>query len=319
MGIVCYSQRLLNPFRGVMSVIDMDEADAVTLDGTNWTIYVHDERDPWAYQENIDEDIVTPDVKYGTWSAAKGFQHGPVLSTMDYPRIQRIGQALLDTIKEKQSSLPFPLKDNYELWLLDDNSNMPLALLDSACNEDRLNEDVMPCWIPGQRCKQFFKSEASCLQQQPFSAAEMVSMLINEQAGNNPKAQWFWRDDNGTGFALHGKNISETLISRQLERDAFPQLLLDTQWVESDAVGLLYDFIAWQAPWLLLLQHINADIRLELEKEASQQALIVANLYLLYPEFIDQYILNAIRVEAQMSQAEPAKVMEEDNSFSAYV
>jgi len=319
MAIVCYSQRLLNPFRGVMNVIEMDEADAVSLDGKNWTIYVHDERDPWAYQENIDEDIVTPDIKYGSWSEVMGFQPGPVLSTMDFPRIQRLGEALLEIIKEKKTSLPFPFRDNYELWLLDDATDAPLALLDSACSEDKLNEAILACWIPGQRCKQLFASEAFCLQQQPLSAAEMVSLLINERAGTNPKAQWFWRDDNGTGFALHGKNISDALISRQLDRDAFPQLLLDTHWVESDAVGLLYDFIAWQAPWLLLLQDITSDVRLELEKEASQQAIIVANHYLLYPEFIDQYILNTILVEARMRASEVVNEAEEDNSFSAYV
>jgi len=319
MTVACYSQRLLNPFRGVMSVIEMDEVDAVSLDGRSWAIYVHDEQDPWIYQDNLDENIITPDVKYGEWSEESGFQHGPVLSTMDYPRIQRLGRAMLDIIKQKQSTLPFPLKDNYELWLLDAKSDDPLILLDSRCIEDNLNEEIFPCWIPGQRCKQSFKSEALCLQNQPLNAAEMVSMLINERAGSTPKAQWFWRDNNGTGFALQGKNIGDALISRELEGDAFPQLLMDTHWVESDAVGLLYDFIAWQAPLLLLLQNVTPDVRQELEMEASKQALAVADLYLLYPEFIDKYILNMIRVEARMRGMETEQDIEEDNSLSAYV
>lgn len=319
MKVACYSQRLLNPFRGVMSIIEMDEADAVSLDGKNWAIYVHDERDPWIYQDNLDEHIITPDVKYGSWSEESGFQHGPVLSTMDYPRIQKLGRAMLETIKEKRSDLPFRLKDKYELWLLDDESDAPLVLLDSTCLEDNLNEEILPCWIPGQRCKQLFKSEALCLQHQPLSAAEMVSMLINERAGSEPKAQWFWRDDNGTGFALQGKNISDALISRELDCDAFPQLLLDTHWVESDAVGLLYDYIAWQAPYLLLLQDMTPDVRQELEIEASKQALTVAELYLLYPVFIDNYILNAIRVEARMRGNKTEAGSEDDYSLSAYV
>jgi hypothetical protein len=319
MTIACYSQRLLSPFRGVMSIIEMDEADAVSLDGKSWAIYVHDERDPWVYQDNLDEHIITPDVKYGNWSEESGFLHGPVLSTMDYPRIQKLGRAMLEIIKKKQSGLPFQLKDNYELWLLDGETDAPLVLLDSTCIEDNLNEEILPCWIPGQRCKHLFKSEALCLQHQPLSAAEMVSMLINEQAGAQPKAQWFWRDDNGRGFALQGKNISDSLISRELEYDAFPQLLLDTHWVESDAVGLLYDYIAWQAPLLLLLQNVTPDVRQELEIEASKQALTVANLYLLYPEFIDKYILNSIRVEARMRGKETKPGIEEDNSLSAYV
>ena len=42
MNIVCYSERILNPFRGVMNVIALDDAEAVTTDGVNWLLYVRD-------------------------------------------------------------------------------------------------------------------------------------------------------------------------------------------------------------------------------------------------------------------------------------
>jgi len=38
----CYSQRMLNPFRGVMNVIDTINADAVSTDGKIWTLYLRD-------------------------------------------------------------------------------------------------------------------------------------------------------------------------------------------------------------------------------------------------------------------------------------
>ena len=40
MTILCYSQRLLNPFRGSMCCIQYRSAEAVTADGIKWDIYV---------------------------------------------------------------------------------------------------------------------------------------------------------------------------------------------------------------------------------------------------------------------------------------
>jgi hypothetical protein len=39
---VLYSQRLLNPFRGIMNVVEMPDADAVTIDASHWDLYVGD-------------------------------------------------------------------------------------------------------------------------------------------------------------------------------------------------------------------------------------------------------------------------------------
>ena len=38
MPVTCYSQRILNPFRGVMNIISTGGGDAVTIDGINWTV-----------------------------------------------------------------------------------------------------------------------------------------------------------------------------------------------------------------------------------------------------------------------------------------
>jgi hypothetical protein len=40
MSFECYSQRMLNPFRGIVSCIRYKSADAVTADGKHWDIYV---------------------------------------------------------------------------------------------------------------------------------------------------------------------------------------------------------------------------------------------------------------------------------------
>ena len=40
---LCYSQRLLNPFRGTICCIQYQSAEAVTADGVKWDIYVSNE------------------------------------------------------------------------------------------------------------------------------------------------------------------------------------------------------------------------------------------------------------------------------------
>ncbi len=312
-----YSQRILNPFRGVMNIIELDEADAVTTDGIHWTLYIHDDPDPWQYQDNLQADIVTPDIKYGTWSAEEGFRPAPVLSSMNYARIRREGGRLLEAIQASYQTLPFALKDKYELWLLDKETDLPLVLLDSACEEQSLYQDGSLYWNPGQRCKKMFRSAAVSRSGQSVCAGECIATLINSRAGDTPGAQWFWRDDDGTGFALGGINLDEAVMSRQLPAQAFPPLLLNTQWVAGETLELVYDFQAWLAPWLLLLQDISREQRYQLELEARKQAVLTASLYTLYPEIVDSFIFNAIRIEARLRQSEREEIRE-DGILSAF-
>ena len=64
MPVNCYSQRILNPFRGVMNIISTGGADAVTIDGRNWTLYIHDNFDcPTDDPEEFFE-IEMPDIRF---------------------------------------------------------------------------------------------------------------------------------------------------------------------------------------------------------------------------------------------------------------
>ena len=63
--IQCYSQRLLNPFRGVMNFITYESAEAVTTDGVHWDIYVIDGE----LLEGLEgKNILTSEIRYGSWS-----------------------------------------------------------------------------------------------------------------------------------------------------------------------------------------------------------------------------------------------------------
>lgn len=70
----CYAQRLLNPFRGVMNIIEHEGAEAVTTDGLHWDIYV---RDTTLVEDLADSHKVqTSDIRYGSWSQKQGLKRG---------------------------------------------------------------------------------------------------------------------------------------------------------------------------------------------------------------------------------------------------
>ena len=64
-AIRCYSQRLLNPFRGVVNIIRYKSAEAVTSDGIHWDIYVSND----SLLDGLDKNrsIQISDIRYGRW------------------------------------------------------------------------------------------------------------------------------------------------------------------------------------------------------------------------------------------------------------
>jgi len=66
MNTVCYSERILNPFRGVMNVIALDDAEAVTTDGINWFLYVRDSFDTADDEPEEFARIDYPCTRFGT-------------------------------------------------------------------------------------------------------------------------------------------------------------------------------------------------------------------------------------------------------------
>jgi len=79
---------------------------------------------------------------------------------------------------------------------------------------------------------------------------------------------------------------------------------------------LLYDFLYWQTPYLLLLQNL-ADIDHEhIEEQARLQALIVDKQCHLHTMIINERIINAARVEAALRKSQPQHSQEDDNAMS---
>jgi hypothetical protein len=125
--------RLLNPFRGVMNIIEYKGAEAVTIDGINWDIYVRD----MSLTEDLDQnqDMLISEIRFGRWSAEKGLTRGSLYPSEDFNELERQGRKVYEYLLECAHEVPFALTDRYELWLLDESSE-PLALLNSQyCNQ----------------------------------------------------------------------------------------------------------------------------------------------------------------------------------------
>jgi hypothetical protein len=141
-----YAQRLLNPFRGAMHTLRHESAEAVTVDGVHWDIYVAntsllpDSRR--AHRGQLSE------IRYGTWSQTAGLRRGRLYPSEDFRRLEALGTILFEHLTQVHQQVPFAFKDQFELWLLD-NASQPLALLDSALDNNALKFDLAIDWRAG--------------------------------------------------------------------------------------------------------------------------------------------------------------------------
>lgn len=138
MKLNCYAQRLLNPFRGVMNIIEFQGAEAVTIDGEHWDIYVRDTE----LVEDLENSnrIQTSDIRYGSWSEKDGLKRGAMYPSRDFLILEQRGTVVYEFLLQNFRNIPFTLNDNYELWLLDTH-DQPLALLNSSVREDCMELD----------------------------------------------------------------------------------------------------------------------------------------------------------------------------------
>jgi hypothetical protein len=303
MPVNCYSQRILNPFRGVMNIIAIGGADAVTIDGIHWTLYIHDDFDcPTDDPEEFFE-IEMPDIRFGDWDKKTGLKRSPLIASYHYNEIQAIGHALLDAVQKHADQCPFAFEDKYELWLLDKNSSEPLALLDSVCHEKDIHTPDNLTWDAGIRCKQEFLTGHPLSQPHVNSAAELLNQIINQRAGTQPSAQWFYRDRFSYGKGLSGVNISAKFIGRELSARIFPKMLVQQQWQDESSQSLVDAFIHWLSPYLLVLDFLRDSQREKLEITAREHALLVEKMYPLYPKIINRRAIDAARVEAMLRRS----------------
>ena len=318
MDIEIYAQRLLNPFRGISNTVKYQSAEAVSTDGINWDIYVSN--DLLLQDLDTDKRIQTSDIRYGKWSYANGLKRGPIYPSEDFKYLEHQGAIVLDYIQQHHTDVPFPLADNFELWLLD-RQHMPLALLDSAIASKELDQERNLLWRAGNLSRKTFQAsnlqDLLCHSATTVNSADYLTQYINDQTSDPPVAQWFERDSVGNGLGLFGINLTAELESRQLAAKYFPVNLLTHLATDALHQQLLDEFLNWQAPWLLLLPTLDMEKRYSYELAARKQALIVEQQFRLYPEIVDTAAINTARVEARLRNSQP-EPEEEENILSTW-
>jgi hypothetical protein len=299
MQIECYAQRLLNPFRGVVHTIRYESAEAVTTDGVEWDIYVAND----ALLDGLGragKRALISDIRYGHWSAEKGLKRGPLYPSDDFKRLEHMGALVYEHLLKVHREVPFKFRDAFELWLLDRN-DQPLALLHSVRADSETDTKPPLDWRAGMAAQERFNSAAIADLAEP--AGVYLTRYVNSLSSG--VAQWFRRSDDGAGLGLHALMGGNRLNGRVLDADAFPPLFVATAGMDPAHARLVHDYHAWQAPWMLLLPHLDPATRSTLEAAACRQAESVEKHCRLYPAMIDRAALQAARVEAALVRSQP--------------
>lgn len=313
-----YAQRLLNPFRGVMNIIECQGAEAVTTDGRYWDIYVRD--------TSLVEDLAngnkvqTSDIRYGSWSRKDGLKRGAIYPSDDFKVLEHRGALVYEYLLKHHNDVPFPLEDSLELWLLDEDK-LPLGLLDSVVREEDIELDGPIDWRVGRECRKHFHTpliqDLMGTAKTEASAGKYLTRYINQRAGEPSQAQWFRRKQDRSGEGLPGINLDTELEGRRLPDTAFPAYFLREDDRSEPHRKLIQEFLAWQSPCLLLLQNLDASVRRRFEQLATSRALSVDQQYRLYPAILDEAAIQAARVEATLRRND-VKEDEEEKAMATY-
>lgn len=298
-----YSVRRLSPFQGTLQVVALPQARALSTNGITWKIELLTTQNVgqrmWGSMEPVKEGKRF--FTYGLWSADNSIKRVPVNAILgdqsSHPALPEIIDCLCNL-----PDIPFQPMDHLERWLLEDETERPLALLSSQI-EGELPVEVTPYWhampFPGENFQSGTLAEKD---KQPtgfrLSHKDILEKRVNTRAGKYHRAVWFRRNDTGGGESISG--------TEQFNVDAadFPPLLLDEEWTDTEDEMLVRDYLEWQSPMLLTLWGLDRERRGQLEKMACKQAVRLSHFQHLLPELVDEKKINAALIEARIRQSQ---------------
>ena len=277
-----YAMRLVNPYRGVVQVVDAGSSVARTMNGLTW--HLSADHGNGLFRQA------------GIWEEDRGLLAGR----------PREVEALLEAIGTRPV-LPFPMLDDWEFWLLDHSSGNPLALLATDRQADRFAQQT-PEWLPFVNSYQGFHSpilaERDALAPHQVSNHRIVlARLVNRAARPNPLAQWFQRNPDGSGVGAAGVRIPADWNGRQLAAGRFPELLVKQNWNSRLENSVIADYHAHLSPLLLLWPRLAAETRSRLELLACDRPEWLARIQRLLPVQLQPVRIRAALVAARLNQA----------------
>lgn len=278
-----YALRRLNPYRGVVQIIDVGDAEARSQDGVTWHLRA-DDGQGW----------VRP---VGIWVEGEGLKAGV---GERYPE-------LLAALAGKPA-LPFPLADKVELWLLDRETGLPLALLNANLPSKHHHGLPELEWMPFALTYRGFYSPALAERTGDNPNApkhrDYVDRQVNLRARPYAGAQWFRRHPDGSGEGLSGYRLESAWHGRRLPRQAFPALLVNESWNNQLERSVIWDYHSWLSPFLLCWPSLDDEVRARLELAACGRPQWLAQIYRLLPRVLNPPALQAALVAARLEQAQ---------------
>ena len=279
----CYARRRLNPFRGVMEVIESEEGRALSCNGIVWEILVRG-TDDIAKDGVSHGDARKTYYRFGMWSMDHGLMKrsdSPV-EDQDYFDLSSKCDVLVEYLEEYYQQVPFPLEDTRELWIFDKDDCQPLALLSSTLPDAGVLSAEPAVW---SACK----GAEGTASQRRYPHTDELEEQVKQRSGNGMYTQWLRRRAGGEGIL---EDTGDSVLAEQ-----FPVLLPNENWTGEREQRFARDYIRWISPSLLTLQHLDMATRERVEKNLHVQAISIEHHWHLYPEVIDQKLVKAARVQ----------------------
>ncbi len=298
-----YAVRRVNPFEGVLQIVQTDAARAYSSDGQVWQIQVLARRPDHTWRSFSHIEPIEQFFNFGLWDRENGLYRIPANPIMDLGGMRRAADALTAELRSVSERLPLPLADIHECWA-SDYDGRPIALLATCESPQLANSLRVERWHATRLPDHAFVSQTLLAARIPNAGdmgprqhAARLERLVRQTA---QRKIWFTRRPDGGGEVLLGGSDS-----MPHGHDAFPPLGLKTDWQDPVERGLAEDYVAWIAPYLLTLQHLDDTQRRTLERFACARATELAACYRLIPAIVDHQAIDAARVEARLRDAAP--------------
>lgn len=271
-----YSMRRFSPYQGTVQVVETPGFRAITSDGLTWRVQFLNQKSRLTSHAVWRRD--------GTGNLA------------DSAHTREFTDAM-----QNHPPFPFAPADNLELWLLDAREQQPLAILASTLGHINPPRSMNTAWQAMLEGDDGFV--APSLSPHGVSAShiphnDVLSRCVQKAAGPLERAQWFRREEDGSGVGLHGCRLDMPHVGRRLARVAFPELLLREKWEVEREQHLVSDYHDWHAPNLLTHARLARATRDRLERAACRQAEKLYRVRHFLPEIINRDMLNVAFVEA---------------------
>ncbi len=293
-----FGVRRLNPIRGVLQVLELEHARALSPDGEHWEIQILAARPEHSWRSANQHEPVMRYFRFGVWSRTRGLSQVPVSPILDLDTLLTRADEIQLALAQALNHLPFPLADRYELWLLDADS-LPVALIASARSAEAAAAHSAQAWTACGLSEHGFESCSLSRQgipthdgHNPRRHAYELEQQVRRRVGKPPHHAWYLHRDGGERHTLNPEHIQDPVT--------FPELPLTRDWNETTETELANDYLDWCAPYLLTLPDISDSTRCRLELAVARRAPELASQFRLYPRVINQGLIDTARVEARL-------------------